>query len=263
MPKMSPETRKRVESLLRELAGTKGVDKIVAERVGASSETIRKIRSSMGLRGGSPGRPTVKEQAAFAKPADDLTREDRLHRLLAKMKTDPKYRQLSDMLDKKEIEVFNSEFLAIAQDMETLDAFEESHLYTAIMNFVIATRYPIEYKKQRVDYIKYIESGLPADDPMVIGDPTMRTVPPDEGLMVDFQKSLDLYNKVRDKFARIQEEKRKRVIADKKSFSDYNEYYQQEKKRREASMEIVDFNKKSDDELKRMIESGELMGHFE
>lgn len=263
MPRMTPETRKQVEALLRELAGTKGVDKIVADRVGVSSETIRKIRSGLGLKAGSPGRPTIEEQAAFAKPADDLTRDDRLTRLMQKMQTDPKYKQLSDMLNESEVEVFNSEFLAIAQDMETLDAFEETHLYTAVMNFVLATRYPIEHKKQFEAHQKFLNSGLPADDPAVAIDPTMRVDPPDDGLMTDFQKSLDLYNKVRDKFARIQEEKRKRVARDKKSFSDYNEYYQHESKMNEAKMEIKDFAAKADEELKRMIDSGELLGHFE
>ena len=84
-----------------------------------------------------------------------------------------------------------------------------------------------------------------------------------ENLMDEFHKSVDTFNKIRDKFARIQEEKRKRIIGGKKTFMDYLAYYNDRDKQDEARMEISDIAKLNDDELKRMVDSGELEGWFD
>jgi hypothetical protein len=212
--KISDDLRNRIGQLLHENAGKPKLDQLVSAETGVPSETIRSIRRQLGIRVSKGGRPRKEDQELIPQPADDLTRGDRILRLKEKIQHDPKYKILKETLDENEREMFMSEFINIAIDMETLDSFEESHLYTAIMNFVLGTRYARDYQQQREAYARFISSefyGVPNLDASVVPR-SMRMVPPNESLMEEFHKSTDTFNKIRDKFARIQEEKRKRII---------------------------------------------------
>jgi len=264
--KMSDELRAQIEALLKENEGQSKIDKLVSDLTGVPQATVRSIRRKIGVKAGTTGRPKateVKPQAELPRQTDDRSRAERIVRLKAKLLGDPKYKVLQKTLDEDEREMFMSEFVNIAVDMDSLDAFEESHLYTAVMNFVLGSRYAQRYQQQREAHERFLESEFYGTDFDVRSLPrSMRPIPPDENLIEEFHKSTDNFNKIRDKFARIQEEKRKRVTKDKRTFSDFHEYYQAEDKRREASMEILSIAKKTDEELKRMLKSGELEGYF-
>ncbi len=263
--KLDSELKGKIEKLLLQKAGTPKLDQIVSDETGVPFETIRAIRKRLGVKAGKTGRPKKDKSSTLPKPADDLTRDDRFKRLRVKMQGDPKYKVLAEILDKKERDMFLSEFTSIAIDMETLDSFEEAHLYTAIINFVLGTRYARRYQQERDAYERFINSeffGAPNINPATLPR-SMRSLPPDENLMDEFHKSVDTFNKIRDKFARIQEEKRKRIIGGKKTFMDYLAYYNDRDKQDEARMEISDIAKLNDDELKRMVDSGELEGWFD
>jgi len=269
--KISQAIHDKIRELLVQYDGTTNLDALVAKESGVSRETVKRIRLEMGIKAGVRGRPKkkkVKKSTKYVKmpekQSDDLTRADRLLRLEGKIRNDPKYVVLKDTLDEKERDMFIAEFTNIAADMDSLDAFEESHLYTAVMNFVIGTRYARRYQQQREAFQKFCKSKFYGRSDLDSEDipRSMRTVPPDESLMEEFHKSNDNFNKIRDRFARIQEEKRKRLVRDKKSFSDFLEYYAGEDRRKEAAVEICDINKKTDKELKRMIAERELEGYF-
>lgn len=267
---LSKPIKDKIKRLLKEHEGTTALDRLVATETGVSQETVRRIRRELGIKAGKGGRPKLKKNkqtmpaVKIQKQADDLTRADRLIRLEGKIRNDPKYRVLKETLDDAEYDMFIAEFVNIAADMDSLDSFEESHLYTAIMNFVIGTRYARRYQQQRKAYGRFCKSDFYGRTDLRIEDipRDLRASPPSESLMEEFHKSNDNFNKIRDKFARIQEEKRRRLVRDKKSFSDFLEYYAGEDRRREAAMEIADINKKTDAELKRMIEMHELEGYF-
>jgi hypothetical protein len=263
--KMTEELRSQIETLLKENAGTAKIDQLVATQSGVPVATVRSVRRQLGIKAGARGRPKAKKkEEELPKQTDDLSRGDRVRRLQIKVGADPKYKVLEKTLDENEREMFLTEFTNIAVDMDSLDAFEESHLYTAVMNFVLGTRYAQRYQTQREAFERFCNSDFYGTEINMATLPrNMRPLPPDENLIEEFHKSTDNFNKIRDKFARIQEEKRKRVVGDKKTFSDFREYYAHEDKVSEASMEIRDILKETDAELKRMIKSGELEGFFE
>jgi hypothetical protein len=266
--------QRRIEESLRENAGKTGVDKLVAKEVGASPETVRKIRRRLGIAAGKRGRPKKKEAAEpssappneshrhLARPGDELTRAERMQRLEDRFQTDPKYSHyLESIFDEHERVAFLKQFTDIATDLDTLDSFEEAHLFMAITQLVLSLRYAKRYRQQQEQFDRFLSGDY---DPSARNIQSLiREVPPDESLMEEFNKKSGLFNQFREKFARVQEEKRRRVTKGRSSFSDYMEYYGDKSKQSEALREILDMNSATDAELRRMIASKELFGGFD
>jgi len=271
----STPLQRRIEELLRENAGKTGIDKLVANEVGASPETVRKIRRTLGIAAGKRGRPRkkttqktklknqpAKSDAVLARPGDELTRGERMQRLEDRFKTDPKYAHyLDSIFDKAERVAFLKQFTDIVTDLETLDSFEEAHLFIAIAQFILALRYARRYRQQQEAFDRFLGGDYDPDDPKDAA--SVRGTAPDENLMEEFNKKSALFNQFREKFARVQEEKRKRVTRGRKSFTDYMEYYSDKDKQREAMRDILDMNNAQDEELRRMIKNGELLGDLD
>jgi len=263
----STPLQRRIEELLKENAGKTGIDKLIAAQVNASPETVRKIRRKLGIAAGKRGRPkkatpvpaTKSIKDDLARPGDDLTRAERMQRLEDRFKTDPKYAHyLESIFDKHERVAFLKQFLDIATDLDTLDSFEEAHLFMAIVQFIFALRYAKRYRQQQEMYDCYLSGNYNATAPNL--KTIIRDVPPDESLMEEYNKKATLFNQYREKFARVQEEKRRRVMKGRASFSDYLEYYSDADKRTEAARDIIAMDDATDKELKRMLQDGELLG---
>ena len=265
----STPLQRRIEELLKENTGKTGIDKLVANEVGASPETVRKIRRHLKIPAGKRGRPkkktlpvvsTVKQD--LSRPGDDLTRLERMQRLEDRFKTDPKYSHyLESIFDKDEKIAFLKQFLDIASDLDTLDSFEEAHLFMAIVQFIFSLRYAKRYRQQQEAFDRYLNGKYNTNAPNIKA--LIRDIPPDESLMEEYNKKAQLFNQYREKFARVQEEKRRRITKGRLSFSDYLEHYSDREKQREAMRDILDMNKATDEELQRMIDSGELLGGFD
>jgi len=270
----STPLQRRIAELLKENAGKTGIDKLVANEVGASPETVRQIRRKLGIAAGKRGRPAKKKAPAkpsapvatvkesLARPGDELTRAERMQRLEDRFKTDPKYAHyLESIFDKDEKVAFLKQFIDIVTDLDTLDSFEEAHLFIALAQFILALRYAKKYRQQQEAFDRYLKGNFDPAAPNIKA--LIRDVPPDEALMEEFNKKSALFNQFREKFARVQEEKRRRVTKGRETFADYMEYYSDKEKQREAMRDILDMNKATDEELKRMMENNELLGGFD
>jgi DNA-directed RNA polymerase subunit F len=261
------DRRKKIEELLKLNAGKRGIDKIVADEIGdIRPETIRKIRSSLGIAAGSRGRPSTEsiqeESRLIDRPADELTRLDRIKRIQRRMQSDPKYKHyLDSVLNPKEREAFIQQFTDITIDMESLDSMEESHLFMGVLNFILALRYARRYRQQEEMWERYHSGKFDPDNSLSVA--RTRKEPPDENLMDEFNKKSALFNSFREKFHKVQEEKRRRFTSGKVSFLDYLEYYSHSDKQKEAAKDIMMIAKKTNEELRRMIEADELLGFFD
>jgi len=273
MTNNSTPLQRRIEELLRANEGKTGIDKLVATEAGASPETVRKIRRTLGISAGKRGRPRKTKvtlptsppvplsKERLKRPGDELTRAERMRRLGDRFKTDPKYTHyLESIFDKDEKIAFLQQFTDISSDLDTLDSFEEAHLFMAITQFIFSLRYAKRYRLQQEQFDRWLKGAYDATAPNV--KTLIREVPPDESLMEEYNKKATLFNQYREKFARVQEEKRRRVTRGRASFSDYLEYYGDKTKQREAMRDILEMSHLEDEELQRMINNNELLGDF-
>lgn len=245
-------------------------DKEIAQRLGhdtsSAYRTVQKIRVDNGWKR-SRGR---KSKVAFAEGAKII---DKIHSVdgavdFSDMTPDARIKFLRDKFDKstrctyvfksmsaEEILMFQEEYFNIVREIDDLSAAEEQSLFVAVYGFILAFRAQRAAKEESEMLNKCRKGVITRDEPEFI-------VAVNESHERNYDKHMKLYQNFIEQLKLSRRQRLEKEIKSKKSFIDFVYELADKDAQKGVAEEIRRLEKKSDDELKRLIKLGKLLGYF-
>lgn len=245
------------------LAGMK--DKEIAKKLGRHSpsawRTIQKIRLKHGWE-----RPT----GALPEPCDDstsndtttpvslsdMTSEERIAHLKRTFSTSQRFAYMFSTLDPDEVNIFQEEYFKVLHDVDDISMTEEQSLFLAIYELVLALRAQ-KNRKDEEDIVRQCRRGEMTEE-----NPCF-TIHVSERYEREYTAHMKQYQSLIDNLKLSRRQRLDKQIQGKKSFLDFAHELADSDAQKSVAEEIRKLNKLDNKELKRLIDSGYLLGYFE
>lgn len=245
-------------------------DNEIAQRMGhctpGACRTIQKIRIKNGWRR-TRGR---KNKATFAEAVKIVDEVNKLDGAIdfSDMNPDERIKYLKDRFDKstrctyvfksmneEEILLFQEEYFNIVREVDNLSAAEEQSLFVAVYGFILAFRAQ-RAAKEEADWVEKCRKGsIARDDPRWIGVVN-------ENYERNYDKHMKLYQTFVEQLKLSRKQRLENEIKTKKSLLDFVAELANKDAQQGVAETINKLEKKSDDELKRLLDKGLLLGYF-
>ncbi len=245
-------------------------DKDIAQRLGhctpTACRTVQKIRIENGWKR-SRGR---KNKATFVEAAKIVDQINRLDGAVdfSDMTPEAKIKFLKNKFDKstrctyvfksmsaEEILMFQEEYFNVVREVDDLSAAEEQSLFVAVYGFVLAFRAQRSAKEETEILEKCRKGKISRDEPEFI-------IAVNESHERNYDKHMKLYSSFIEQLKLSRRQRLDKEVKSKKSFIDFVYELADKDAQQGVAEEIRKLEKKSDDELKRLLDQGLLLGYF-
>jgi hypothetical protein len=180
---------------------------------------------------------------------------DRVRYFEKRFQDNPRFSYMFETLSAKEVEIFQKEYLKILMEIEDLNMTEEQSLFLATYELVLSLRAQ-KNRKMEEDQLERCKNGeIKPDSPHFIHVVSERH---DK----EYTAHMKQYQSLIENLKLSRKQRLDREIKAKKSFLDYAYEFSDEAAQKSIAEEIRRLNKLDDDELKRLIKEGYLLGYF-
>lgn len=199
------------------------------------------------------GEPTGIRDLEKTMNMEDMTRPQRIAYLRSRFESSPRCRETFKLLSADELEIFQDEYFRLLSEIDNVSAAEEQSLFLAIFEFVLA------FQAQRNKSNEEQKVRETQDKKLKSTDANYR-VNVNERWNKEYTDHMKVYRELIAGLKLSREQRLKDEIKSKKTFLDYAYALADRENQLSVAREIVDLDKKSDEELKRLIENGWLFG---
>jgi len=246
-------------------------DKDIAQRLGhgtpGACRTVQRIRIENGWKR-SRGR---KNKATFVEAAkmvekiknsgggaidfSDMTPEQKIKFLKDRFDKSTRCKYVFKSMGVEEILLFQEEYFNIVCEVDDLSAAEEQSLFIAVYGFILAFRAQ-RLAKDEAEILEKCRSGEIARESagyiMAVNEAHER----------NYDKHMKLYQNFVDQLKLSRRQRLDKEVKSKKSFIDFIYELSDKDAQKGVAEEITKLEKKSDEELKRLLDGGFLLGYF-
>lgn len=245
-------------------------DQEIAQRLGhdtpSAGRTVQKIRIENGWKR-SRGRKSEVTFAEGAKIVEQINKVDGAIDF-SNMSPDERIKFLQNKFDKstrctyvfksmnsEEILMFQEEYFNIVREIDDLSAAEEQSLFVAVYGFILAFRAQRSATEETNVLEKCRKGIISRDEPEFL-------IAVNECHERNYDKHMKLYSNFIEQLKLSRRQRLEKEIKSKKSFLDFVHSLADKDAQRGVAEEIRKLEKKSDDELKRLLKKGLLLGYF-
>jgi hypothetical protein len=252
MPKVFPEEEKQaVRKLSREGLTNTAIAAKMQELYPENWTTKHGDRAVARILAEDPVSLTTSEN----KTLDEMTREERYKHIQSKLSSTPRFRLTFNKFKDEEKEVFVDEYLNIVRATDTITEVEEQGLFAAILELILALQ-ALGRKEQEEDYYeRSMNNEIPSTDPKY------RTFV-NEKYQKEYDQHMKLYQNGIKGLKMSREQRLKEVRTERRTLVDLAEELSHRTTQAQVATEIERLNKLSDEELKKLLEAGHVLGEF-
>jgi hypothetical protein len=232
-------------------------DKEIAEELGWTHKTatrsVARERKRLNIR---------KDQDSDAPPKpehvslDSMNRENRYEYVKATLEKSPRARVFFQSLSPDERAFFEDEYFKILRSTDSINEVEEQQLFSACIEFVLATRALNFHQREEHMYAETIAGAVDTDDPAY--RPTL-----DDKFKKDYKVHMENYKALIKDLKMSRSQRLDKIKNDRRSLVDLVTDLSDKTEQVNAAEDIIRLNKLRDSELKNMIENGYIFGRFD
>lgn len=241
-----------------ELATTGKTDKEIADEMGwdwpNSWRSVQRIRHKNNVI--KTDSPSPELNIWYNQSLDELSRGDRFIYLKTILEKTPRFKFVFDSFTKVEKEIFIDEYLKIVKSTDSMTESEEQALFSACLAFIMASR---ALKLDRLEQTLYEET---LDGKHKDGDIKFRR-DYDDKFKKQYESHMKTWQDLMRGLKATREQRLKDLKSDRRSILDLATELNNKNSQAQAMNEIRLLNKKTDEELKRLIKDGYLMTVFD
>ena len=191
------------------------------------------------------------------KTLDEMTREERHVFISGKLQTTPRFRLTFRNFTQDEKELFTEEYLSVIHSTDTITEAEEQSLFAAILELVLALQ-ALNRKEQQEKWHEMTKKGeLKEEDSRYT--PHLQTA---DRYGKEYDSHIKLYQKGMEQSKMARHQRLKEQNTERKSLVDLASELSTKSARASAAEEIERLSKLRDEELKKMLENGYILGKF-
>jgi len=242
-------------------------DKEIAEKLGRNAPTAWRTIQGIRIRNGWVKKPGVKKENATEDPVETVEKiqeiikiesmptEERVKYFRELLKKSQRFAYMFQTLNPDEVSLFQEEYFKVLQDVDDLSMTEEQALFFAIYELVLALRAQKNRKTEEDNVEASREGRIKPDEPKYV-------LHVNEQHDREYTSHMKNYQKLIEDLKLSRKQRLDREIKTKKSILDFVYELSDEDAQKSVAEEIRRLNKKEDAELKRLLESGYLLGYF-
>lgn len=227
-------------------------DKQIGLKINRHWRSVQNVRNKRGL---SCQKRIETRNRITSTSLEKMTRNDRGTYLRERFNSSKRFQYMLKTMSSLELEVFQEEYFKIADDIDDMTHSEEQQLSLAIYELVLALR----AQKNRSDEERLVDETR--NGKYKKEDPNYRTYVSDRWEK-EYKQHMDLFAKLYESLKLNRQQRLADEMKLKKSFLDYALVYSERSHQEVAAQEILEFAKKEDEELKRLLDNGWLYGAF-
>src|SRR5574337_767008 len=233
----------------------------IAKRLNRSEKTIRNYLKGRGLRKEveyvKQNRMIKKVIREASKPLAEMTKEARIERIEHEMNTSPRFVIVKKIFDKEFCELFFDEYLRLVATIDDITEAEEQMLFEACKAYTLS--YVALYRAQEArNKMEKIISGEITLDQVGGISPSITN----EKQMKEYAERQEEYRKYLQDLKVTRDKRIEQFKKDEESFADLVMKFTNEEARTNIANEIAEMEKKSDEELVRLLNGKWLIGDF-
>jgi hypothetical protein len=191
------------------------------------------------------------------KTLDEMTREERHMFISSKLQTTPRFRLTFKNFTQDERDLFTEEYLSVIHSTDTITEAEEQSLFAAILELVLALQ-ALNRKEQQELWHDMTKNGkIQENDPKYTAH--LNTA---DRYGKEYDQHMKLYQKGMEQSKMARHQRLKESNTERKSLVDLAEELSSKSARSSAAEEIERLSRLRDEELKKMIENGYILGKF-
>lgn len=237
-----------------EIADLLGWSKDMADAPRAVAKQRRKL--SLMKRGDDAALKREPSPLAKSKLLEVMTRQERFDFLKSRIKTNPRNVIVFDALSKEEEAFFLSEYYNVLQSTDSITEAEEQQLFAAVIEYVLAYR-SMRFKTEEERCVQETLAGEHEKD-----DPRYKLkVDPRHG--EDYDRHLQTYQNLMNGLKMSRKQRLDKVKSDRRTLVDVASELSTQNAQAVAADEIERMSMLSDEELRRLLKDGYVLGLFE
>lgn len=224
-------------------------DKDIGQEVGRSPRAVFDLRK----RNGWTKNVSREKDTVISISMEDMTKTQRIEHLRERFNNSPRCKQMLQILNGTELELFQDEYFKLLGEIDNITAAEEQSLFLAVFEFVLAFQAQ-QNRAEEEDKVKKTKLGIHK-----IKDPDYR-LQVSERWNKEYVDHMRTYRDLIGTLKLSREQRLKDEIKTKKSFLDFAQSMNDKDVQASIATEILELNKKTDEELKRLFEKGYVFG---
>lgn len=190
------------------------------------------------------------------KRMQEMSREERTTHIEGKLLTSRRFQKLNDIFTPEYVEMFKEEYFDILRTTDDLNEAEEQMLFEAIKAKILSYVALERERMQHELYDKYVRGELTDAEkenyvPAITDKHTK-----------DYTDRNNEYIKLMDKLKMSRDKRVNELRKQEHTFTDVVAKLMSEENRRSIAAEILDWERKSDEELQRLFSAGYISGDF-
>lgn len=201
-------------------------------------------------------REELSKNQVVSKTLDEMTREERLKYITARLETTPRFRMALRNFTLEDKSVFIDEYLNAMRATETLTEVEEQALFASILEYILAFQALNRKEKEEQWRDQSLSGEIQETDPRY-----RRHV--DKKYQEEYDQHMKLYQKGMEQLKMSRKDRLHEVRSQKQSLVDLADVMSSKSAQTEVAVEVERLSKLKDEELKRLVDSGYLHGVFE
>lgn len=227
-------------------------DKDIGAAVNRSARSVFDLRKRNGW---TKNTSTKAKEDITNLTLEEMTKVQRIEHLKERFQNSPRCKHMLQILNSIELELFQDEYFKLLGEIDNITAAEEQSLFLAVFEFVLAFQAQ-QNRSSEEEQVKKTKIGL------------IKPKDPDYRLQVserwnkEYTDHMKTYRDLIGTLKLSREQRLKDEIKTKKSFLDFAQSMNDKDVQLSIATEILELNKKTDEELKRLFEKGYVMGDF-
>lgn len=251
MPKIAEDTIKEVIQLNQ--TGISALD--IAEKIGWPRNEYSRKKIGKILKGVAPTQAIQKSQE-LELTLDQMTRDQRFEYLKENVTKTPRARLVFNTFTAAEKEFFLDEYLKILRATDSISEPEEQSLFSACVEYVLAFR-ALDLKSIEEKCYAETQAGKWKQ-----GDIRFRAFV-DDKFAKQYQQHLETYRKLVTDLKMSRSQRLDKIKNEKRTLVDLAVELSSKSAQTIATDDIIRLSRLTDEELKKMIDNGYVMGIFE
>lgn len=257
---------------IEKLANSGLNDKEIAKALGHNGKTAWRQVQSIRLKYGFKRKKGIKSPTDLANGAkaietiksidtdtnenfNKMSIDEKIRFLEKRFKKSSRFRMIWQTLNDDERLTFQEEYFNIIRDIENLNITEEQSLCMAIYELILAFRSQLDLKKQR-DLLEQCQEGI------IKKNDSRFIYRVDDSYEKAYQLHLKAYNDFIKSLKLSREQRLHKGRDGKKTFLDFLSDVITVESQKAIAEKIRELSKQKDDELKRLIDDGLILGYF-
>jgi hypothetical protein len=201
--------------------------------------------------------PTYDISQQNEKTLDEMTREERFGYISSKIQQTPRFKLTFKSFNADEKNLFIEEYLNVVKSIDTLTEVEEQSLFAAILELVLALQSLSRKESEEKLYEATREGDYQQGDSKYT--PSLNNA---EKYAKEYAQHMKLYQDGLEQLNMARNQRVKEIKSDRRSLVDLAQELSSKSARALAAEQIIELSKQKDEELKKMLDNGWLLGTF-